>query len=519
MAKHLDFVNYFDVLGLTIEEIENLSNAEVEKRVQDAYEKEENKLRSHKNNPRTVKKLKLLEDAKNTLIKKDERERHITKLGHVKRDEFINFVNTLKTTSSTITSERYNGLLQLAQSEYGLTSDEIEVILENSGLEVKESDIGQKTPVLPDPIDEFTTFLAAVKASSSKITVAQSKGFLKRATQDYGLTDAEAKRILAKSGLVVEGNARTVLKLSIAAVLVALLVVGGIVIYSEWWSESARLAAERTKLAEKRDQLIEKFGLKRSIDLQLAGALNLPLLTQNLLGKGSDVNVSDDIGRRPLHFAAANNSSKTATVLLKNGAEVNAKDNDRNTPLHYAAPKDSLDTVKILLKNGADINAKNNNGETPLHYAASKDSLDTVKILLKNGADINTKNNNGNTPLHYVAPRYSPETAEVLLKNGAYINAKNNNGSTPLHFAALRYSPETAEVLLNNRAAVNVKDEDGNTPLHVAAYKDSAYTAEYLIKNGADINAKNNNGNTPLQIAKEKNAGRTVAVLQKYGKK
>lgn len=154
-----------------------------------------------------------------------------------RRDEFINFINTLKTTSPTITREQYNGLLQQAQNEYGLTPDEAENILQNSGLIIRASDTQQDTPVVSDPIDEFTAFLAAVKATSPKITVAQSKRFLKRATQDYGLTDAEAKRVLANSGLVIEGDARSVLKWSIAAVLIALLGVGGIVIYSQWMDE------------------------------------------------------------------------------------------------------------------------------------------------------------------------------------------------------------------------------------------------------------------------------------------
>ena len=55
-----------------------------------------------------------------------------------KREEFITFINTLKTVSPTITDEQRIGLLRQAGQQYGLTVDEATEILKASGLVVGE---------------------------------------------------------------------------------------------------------------------------------------------------------------------------------------------------------------------------------------------------------------------------------------------------------------------------------------------------------------------------------------------
>lgn len=55
-----------------------------------------------------------------------------------KREEFIAFINTLKTVSPAITDEQRIGLLRQAQQQYGLTVDAATEILKASGLVVGE---------------------------------------------------------------------------------------------------------------------------------------------------------------------------------------------------------------------------------------------------------------------------------------------------------------------------------------------------------------------------------------------
>ncbi len=57
-----------------------------------------------------------------------------------KRDEFITFVNGLKATSPTISSEQYRGLHRQAETKYNLSVEEASEILKDSGLNVERRD-------------------------------------------------------------------------------------------------------------------------------------------------------------------------------------------------------------------------------------------------------------------------------------------------------------------------------------------------------------------------------------------
>ncbi len=58
------------------------------------------------------------------------------------------------------------------------------------------------------------------------------------------------------------------------------------------------------------------------------------------------------------------------------------------SPLHYAAAKDQTQLVKLLLLSGADVNHQTIGGETPLMKAISFNRLDAAKLLLRFGADV-----------------------------------------------------------------------------------------------------------------------------------
>ena len=543
-------MNYFDVLELSIDDIQGKDEATIKTLVNAAHKKlYALTVGAYANIPRPDGKTQaqwqqILNDAKATLIDPQQRQAHIAELTGNRRDEFINFINTLKTTSPTITPEQYNGLLQQAQNEYGLTPDEAENVLRNSGLIIRASDTQQDTPVVSDPIDEFTAFLAAVKATSPKITVSQSKGFLKRAIQDYGLTDAEAKRVLADSGLVIEKNTRSVLKMSIAAVLVALLGVGGIVIYSEWMDERERLAQEqietqrreqaaletmkarfteeKARFTEERDKFIDKVGFRGATDVHVAAGLNLTLLTKSLLDNGADANASDSGERTPLHYTALENAAEAAVVLLKNGAHVDLAASDRHivngyTPLYYAVSHNAAKTVEVLLKNGADVgNDRFGYMGPPLHWAARSNAAETAAVLLENGANVDVSEEEytgGKTPLHRAAWYNAALTAEVLLKNGADVNAEGP-GKTPLHYAAEHNARETAEVLLKNGSDVNARDKyDRRTPLHYAAEHNADEIARLFLNYGASVNMKDKEDFTPLYVAMKSDAHETATTL------
>ena len=95
--------------------------------------------------------------------------------------------------------------------------------------------------------------------------------------------------------------------------------------------------------------------------------------------------------------------------------DVNIRDEQGKTPLHYACAKDHLPIVVFLISKGAQINAKDGRGWTPLHYAASSwGCFDVVEYLVNRGAKKNVKNAKGLTP--YNLAKFD-ETKRILKTN------------------------------------------------------------------------------------------------------
>ena len=58
------------------------------------------------------------------------------------------------------------------------------------------------------------------------------------------------------------------------------------------------------------------------------------------------------------------NCANTAQFIVEHGANVNIKNNVGKTPLHYAARVDKKNVYDFLIKNGWDPLIKDNNGKS-----------------------------------------------------------------------------------------------------------------------------------------------------------
>ena len=102
----------------------------------------------------------------------------------------------------------------------------------------------------------------------------------------------------------------------------------------------------------------------------------------------ANVNARDEYGDTPLHHAAREDKSETATMLLGAGADADARGRDELTPLHSAARRNSSEVADSLMRAGADVNAEDQNGWTPLRVAAHYGSSGVAKVL--RGEDVDT---------------------------------------------------------------------------------------------------------------------------------
>ncbi|EHK50340.1 hypothetical protein TRIATDRAFT_169796, partial [Trichoderma atroviride IMI 206040] len=62
------------------------------------------------------------------------------------------------------------------------------------------------------------------------------------------------------------------------------------------------------------------------------------------------VDVKDQFGRTPLHYASIFQNSPAVGVLLELGADPNLRDKAESTPLHYAAASGSPKSVELLIR-------------------------------------------------------------------------------------------------------------------------------------------------------------------------
>jgi ankyrin repeat protein len=168
--------------------------------------------------------------------------------------------------------------------------------------------------------------------------------------------------------------------------------------------------------------------------LHVAAAGPSPIVVEELLERGIDVNLKNDLGFRPLEYAICGRSkyfyepygetvsasprvNKVLELLLEKGAEISEPQNkEKRTALHlavdgfysvngpYHVARTDFKTVSILLDYGANPNAVDIYGETPLHrncYPALIDinlQIKVLDLLIYKGADINIKNNSDKTP-------------------------------------------------------------------------------------------------------------------------
>jgi ankyrin repeat protein len=128
--------------------------------------------------------------------------------------------------------------------------------------------------------------------------------------------------------------------------------------------------------------------------------------------------------------------------------KVDVLDNDGWTPLHWAACNGHLEVAKLLVANGAAVGAQAYSGQTPLHVAAECGHIDVARFLVANGAPVNDKNADGDTPVHCAAWGGNLEVIKFLLgEAGAFYDAKDGLGRTALDIARLINSTGIIEFL------------------------------------------------------------------------
>ncbi|XP_004680082.1 PREDICTED: transient receptor potential cation channel subfamily A member 1 [Condylura cristata] len=276
------------------------------------------------------------------------------------------------------------------------------------------------------------------------------------------------------------------------------------------------------------------------------------------------LNVMDNFGNTPMHWAALKNQAESVKFLLSRGANPNLRNSNMMAPLHLAVQGLHNEVVKVLTDHSStNLNLEGENGNTAVVIACSKDNSEALQILLNKGAKpcksnkwgcypvhqaafsgakrcmeiilkygeehgytrqshINFVNNGKSSPLHLAVQSGDLGMIKMCLDNGAKLDLMENGKCTALHFAATQGATEIVKLMIssytgNSRDIVNAVDGNQETPLHRASLFDHHELAEYLISVGADINATDSEGRSPLLLATTSASWNTVNLLLSKG--
>jgi ankyrin repeat protein len=233
-------------------------------------------------------------------------------------------------------------------------------------------------------------------------------------------------------------------------------------------------------------------------------------LLLEVLERGGSVEEQDNLGCRPLHYAAIEDHIDLFGILFLHGAKINTTDKRGATALHYAAHYGSSNAVITLLNLGANaLIRRTDNGQTALDsYNSSRSALNgealeklrrktaqglqtpvatvdlltaaknswslNVAHLISCGVDVNkTDELTHLTALHYLSQqntKMAGDIAKMLLKTGANIEFEQAGTKLrPLMMAAMNGCYRTLLILLSAKANVHATDAKGRTALHWAA--------------------------------------------------
>ncbi|MCP5145811.1 MAG: ankyrin repeat domain-containing protein [Gammaproteobacteria bacterium] len=246
----------------------------------------------------------------------------------------------------------------------------------------------------------------------------------------------------------------------------------------------------------------------------------------DLIRTGDGINVAQQNGTTPLHWAVYNVDRELVEALIKRGARADVRNGYGSSPLAEAVKLGDVAMVKLLLKAGANANDANEDGQTALMLAARTGVVPVGEELIKAGADVNhVEAWRGQTALMWAVGSNHPEFTRLLIKHGADVSkrAKVNDwdnqitnepraqyrptgGLTPLLYAARSGCDDCVAAILDAGADINLPNPDGVSPLMIAIDNFHYDTAALLLERGANPHVWDWWGRTPLYVAIDMNS-------------
>jgi hypothetical protein len=143
-----------------------------------------------------------------------------------------------------------------------------------------------------------------------------------------------------------------------------------------------------------------------------------------------EVDGHDSVGNSALSDAAYRGKPILVDELLRAGSDVNSANQAGVSVLMVGVVSGDLDVVRRLIEAGARVNAQDGSGQTALMYAARYRKLEVARLLVANGAKTSLRDDAGRTALVWLGepPSYAPEDYHQLQ---ALLSASTAERSAP----------------------------------------------------------------------------------------
>lgn len=234
--------------------------------------------------------------------------------------------------------------------------------------------------------------------------------------------------------------------------------------------------------------------------------------------KASPLDIRDEAGEGPFHYAVRNKAGASIITVLKDlNLDVSDRNNIGESALHLACKLNSPIEGKALLIAGADPYIADAEGRSPISLAINADP-DTLAWFFST-AVLSSSDSSGNNPLHYAAMNANVAGVQYLVKAGIGVDSRNKDGQTPLMLSTKKNSPETISALLILGANPRLRDNSGFSILHLSVYWQAKECLTLLSQSGIDIDIRDYTGKTALRHAVDKADPFTVAFFLEKGAK
>jgi ankyrin repeat protein len=240
----------------------------------------------------------------------------------------------------------------------------------------------------------------------------------------------------------------------------------------------------------------------------LLASLDLLELLPAKIGQWLYVDRLDALKRIPLHYALANNASRSLECLKRQVPGSEAVDTFKWTCLHFAIYSGDIALVRRYNKQEA-------SAPSLLCIAIERRNWDIFELLLErldsavqsdDDSWTEWKDHLGQGLIHQAVISRNISVVEQLCNRNARLGLTNNDGMTALHLAAKLAEKPIVEYLLSQDSwgdedILDTSDTNGDTALHLATMSGDVDIIRLLAEHGASPNRYNNVKQLPLHLA------------------